>query len=472
MSEILLRKIKIEPKDDEEEKPLDNVVNLRRIKIEKEPLVKLNKRIKIEIPDEVDELENALESIRDPNESTKKRKEITESTKSKRSKPYVPPEDRGPLVVNSSSESSDSAVEAEKKIINKNLQRERLKLEKIKAKKRPAAENVLSTDDLPKDSGVPSYTPEEIENLLNHDPPMPIESGMTVDELREIQQAVNGNLKIVGSDQDKLEGLDSSERVYFRKSYKQLLEQRPPATPQQRAERVAKNPFEFEYIRQMLSRLPRDVQSRNEMKIRDMTRRAIHANTRAHEESYMCAPQENEFPCCNGDHCVGREIPVSKPFTLKAFLFENEHEKYISFHERPAEVENGERECILCMRKRVLMHFMLIRASGPERIDFNPRIPISRYRNIVDDPNEYRLEDCIASTDGRNGVLIEPVVAFKLTDYDVEIRDGILHYQQKLAYPDTNAVERKLDEAQIYDNQQPERQQKQQYQNQVEQTAY
>jgi hypothetical protein len=326
--------------------------------------------------------------------------------------------------------------------------------------------------DLPNDSGVPRYTTEEIQNMFRQDSPMPIESGMSIAELREIEQVVNGNLKIVGSDHDNLEGMHNSERVYFRKSYKQLMEQKPPATPQQRAERVAKNPFEFEYIRQMLSRLPRDVQSRNEMKIRDMTRRAIHASTRAHEESYMCAPQENEFPCCNGDDCVGRQIPVSKPFTLKAFLFENEHENFISYHERPKEVEDGERECILCMRKRVLMHFMLIRASGPERIDFNPRIPISRYRNIVDDPNEYRLEDCIASTDGRNGVLIEPVVAFKLTDYDVEIRNGILHYRQKLSYPDALASERKIDETQLYDNQQPERQQRQQYQNQVEQAAY
>jgi len=338
------------------------------------------------------------------------------------------------------SENSDSAVEAERRQLKTQREREKKNLEKRKEKKKEKTDeapvaHVLSEEIASEHS---RYSAEQIESMLKSESlAAPIEGSISHKELLEIESSI-GPVFLAGAN-DPFEDCDTNEKVFFRTSFADEQERNPPLSAKQRVQKVTRNPYEFAYIFDVMRRAPKDIQSTNALEARQAYRNVVYLNTRAHEEAYMCEAKGMEKRCCNGGECAGLLVNTASPFILKAFLFPKEHENYEQHTTLPREVEEDQRSCILCMRNFVTTRLAFLRAYGSEESRWNSSLCISKYRNLVDQPGEYRLEDCNASTSKNGEVQMDPVVRFSRSDYDHHMMNGRSYYKQKLEYPDMDA---------------------------------
>lgn len=339
-----------------------------------------------------------------------------------------------------SSENSDSAVEAERQSSKAQRVREKKVIEKRKQKKKERVDVQLDEE-----SSAPvmqahaneKFATSELERMFAEGSiAAPIEQSMSRQQLEDIEKAIGSSIMSGALGTDQLEDCTPAETLFFRQSFAEQQQQYPPVPAKQRVRGISRNPYDFAYIADVIARAPKEIQSMQDISARQLYRNVVFANSRTHEEMYMCEPRGMEKKCCNGTDCAGLMVKTRDPFILKAFLFEKEHEKYVQHTVLPQEVEDGRRACILCMRHEVTTRLTFLRAHGTDHVQWNAAVALSRYRNFYDQPGEYRLEDCNVSTSKNGQVFMEPVVRFSRSDYDLHIQDGRRCYMQKLAYPD------------------------------------
>jgi hypothetical protein len=449
------RKIKIEPVhpvDQERDQPPDPVRVRRK-----------RKKIVINIDAEPSATEDAPATSTDTPQQQQQQQQVISYA------PVRNTNSRATLeMLDKTSEDSDSAVEAERRMDKGQRQRERKAVEKRKQKKKDKTDIPVDASMFPRDDAVQRIsTPDAVLDSKA----LPFDSYISADDFDAVRSSVaasvaveaesrggggGGTAAAIGDSHQGLERLAPGEKIFFQASYSALLEHQPPADPKERAQRVAKDPYSFAYIQRLLTLLPRDMSQIDVTARRAELRTRLHTNTRQHEEAYMCEPTDLEKPCANANQCVGLRLAgvhERSRFVLKAFLFFNEHEHYEQHMQLPSEVQSGKRLCILCLRNQVNQYYAMIRAYGSETEFYNPSMAISRFRNLVDLPGEYRLEDCIVSSSDKACSLMEPVVMFKLCDYDLQTIDGKKCLRQKLDKPPPEYASRDTNEDAIYANQ-------------------
>lgn len=338
-----------------------------------------------------------------------------------------------------SSENSDSAVEAERQNSKAQRVREKKVIEKRKQKKKERVDvqlDEVSAPVMPTQANE-KFAASELERMFAEGSiAAPIEQSMSRQQLEDIEKAIGSSILSGASGTDQLDDCTPAETLFFRQSFAEQQQQHPPVPAKQRVRGISRNPYDFAYIADVIARAPKEFQSMQDISARQLYRNVVFANSRKHEEMYMCEPRGMEKKCCNGTDCAGLMVKTRDPFILKAFLFEKEHDRYVLHTVLPQEVEDGRRACILCMRHEVTTRLTFLRAHGTDHVQWNAAVALSRYRNFYDQPGEYRLEDCNVSTSKNGQVFMEPVVRFSRSDYDLHIQDGRRCYMQKLAYPD------------------------------------
>tara|TARA_B100000900_G_scaffold396477_1_gene395808 strand:+ start:6108 stop:6827 length:720 start_codon:yes stop_codon:yes gene_type:complete len=136
---------------------------------------------------------------------------------------------------------------------------------------------------------------------------------------------------------------------------------------------------------------------------------------RAYEESFLREPVQDERQCMRGTACEGLKIACDRPFILREFIYP-----------RPKSERNQQRGlCLMCRRLEIArLHFHAESSSCMTADVF-----VSDHYNIVGVPGEYRMQDCIVSTDKFTGLPM-PVVLHVRSAYEYCERDGVRHYTQ------------------------------------------
>jgi hypothetical protein len=154
---------------------------------------------------------------------------------------------------------------------------------------------------------------------------------------------------------------------------------------------------------------------------------SIPTRTRSEEDMYLRTPMEGvsyERPCCRGLECQGRFIPGAEKKTLVEFL---------TLEERAQALEGKlpkPKMCVMCSRYLIGYHHIQQR-SDLEHVKTNWLI--QNYKNEVDIPGEYILEECIMGSSTNPYGLFYPVV-IHIKNYYKQEREGDMYYYRQIGY--------------------------------------
>lgn len=126
----------------------------------------------------------------------------------------------------------------------------------------------------------------------------------------------------------------------------------------------------------------------------------IEAVPRAYEERYLYQPTGAERECIKGDACLCKEW---FGFILKEFLLPQTERDNARTGSRDAEA----RECILCLREQALFLIVMRMVNDLEP---RPDLVLQTHRNLVNEPGEYNVRDCLPLNTNRNDGLAYPIV--------------------------------------------------------------
>ena len=132
------------------------------------------------------------------------------------------------------------------------------------------------------------------------------------------------------------------------------------------------------------------------------------------------------------ENCQGNQLPqiTDNKFTLREFLLPSEDEEAKRTGQWPKE----RRLCILCKRAEIARAFINIRADG---MGVKDNVILQDYRNLVNIPGEYCLEDCILSSSHIFQGLLDPIILHVKSGYRIQILGGVRHLQQwGMKYPE------------------------------------
>jgi len=191
-------------------------------------------------------------------------------------------------------------------------------------------------------------------------------------------------------------------------------------------------PFDFPFIRAILQTAPQDTLSPEDTRHKETSRASIEVVTRDYETGYMREPVGDERQCIMAENCQGMQLPHVKEqkFTIREFLLPSEEEEWKRTRQWPKEG----RLCILCKRAEIARAFINIRADG---MGVKNCMILQDYRNLVNIPGEYKLEDCILSSSHIFQGLLDPVVLHIKSGYHVKVKEGIRHlHQWRMGYPE------------------------------------
>ena len=191
-------------------------------------------------------------------------------------------------------------------------------------------------------------------------------------------------------------------------------------------------PYDFPFIRALLQQSPEDTLSPEDTRHKETKRSTIEVVTRKYEQGYMREPIGEERKCIMGENCQCMHLPHIKDqkFICREFLLPSEEEEYKRTRQWPKEG----RLCILCKRAEIARAFINIRADG---MGVKHNNILQNYRNLVNVPGEYRLEDCILSSAHIFQGLLDPVVLHVKSGYKVKVKEGVRHLDQwRQKYPE------------------------------------
>jgi len=191
-------------------------------------------------------------------------------------------------------------------------------------------------------------------------------------------------------------------------------------------------PYDFPFIRSMVQQSPQDTLSPEDTRHKETARATIEVVTREYEERYMREINGDERQCIMGCNCQGMQLPhvTNQKFILREFLLPSEEEEAKRTRQWPKEA----RLCILCKRAEIARAFINIRADG---MGVRNNMILQDYRNMVNIPGEYRLEDCILSSSAIFQGLLDPVVLHIKSGYRVKVINGLRHLEQyRMKYPE------------------------------------
>ena len=191
-------------------------------------------------------------------------------------------------------------------------------------------------------------------------------------------------------------------------------------------------PYDFPFIRAILQLAPQDTLSPEDTRHKETARSTIEVVTREYEQRYLREPINDERPCIMCEKCQGMQLPHIKnqKFVLREFLLPSEEEQSKRTRQWPKEG----RLCILCKRAEIARAFINIRADG---MGVKNNMILQDYRNLVNIPCEYRLEDCILSSSTIFQGLLDPVVLHIKSGYRVKTIRGVRHLDQwRMKYPE------------------------------------
>ena len=191
-------------------------------------------------------------------------------------------------------------------------------------------------------------------------------------------------------------------------------------------------PYDFPFIRSMVQQAPQDTLSPEDTRHKETARANIEVVTREYEEKNLREPVGDERPCIMAENCQGMKLQHIKEnkFTLKEFLLPSEDAEAKRTRQWPKEG----RLCILCKRAEIARAFINIRADG---MGVKQNVILQDYRNLVNIPGEYRLEDCILSSASIYQGLLDPVILHIKSGYRVKTINGVRHLEQwRMKYPE------------------------------------
>jgi len=191
-------------------------------------------------------------------------------------------------------------------------------------------------------------------------------------------------------------------------------------------------PFDFPFIRAQCQQPIRESLSPEDVRHRNTVRVNIPPVPRKYEEEYLREPLRNERSCVMGDQCQGLKLAhIENPFILREFLLPSEEEEYKRSGKLPSET----RLCLMCKRSQIARAFFNIRADG---MGVKENVILQDYRNLVGQPGEYCMDDCIVSSDTIFQGLLDPIVKHIKSAYRLKDQNGIRYYEQwRYKVPDT-----------------------------------
>lgn len=244
---------------------------------------------------------------------------------------------------------------------------------------------------------------------------LPVTSKVTEEEMPELMQASQGP--------EEKPAQVVAEMTYFNQKNSDFW---------QREDLSHLRPYDFPFIRALLQVAPQDTLSPEDTRHKETARSTIEVVTRDYEQRYLREPVGNERQCIMGELCQGMQLPHVKDqkFILREFLLPSEEEQSKRTRQWPKEG----RLCILCKRAEIARAFINIRADG---MGVKNNMILQDYRNLVNVPGEYRLEDCILSSSSIFQGLLDPVVLHIKSGYRVKTIQGVRHLDQwRMKYPE------------------------------------
>ena len=199
-------------------------------------------------------------------------------------------------------------------------------------------------------------------------------------------------------------------------------------------------PFDFPYCRALLQAPPNETLSPED--IRDQKKQGININievvTRKYEEEFLKEPSKKERRCAMDSQCQGLQIPNTgnDGFILKEFLLPSEKKTL----ERSGKYPKERKLCLMCRRAEIAKLYINVRAQG---VGCRRDVILQDYRNLVGVDGEYRLRDCILSSESVYQGLLDPIVLHTKTSYRIARDDnGNRYYDQWKLKPPTFLVKR------------------------------
>tara|TARA_E500000331_G_scaffold280358_1_gene273585 strand:- start:86 stop:1021 length:936 start_codon:yes stop_codon:yes gene_type:complete len=249
---------------------------------------------------------------------------------------------------------------------------------------------------------------------------LPVTSNVSEEDFRELMEAApTPSIKNPQTNTPQV----VAEQLYFNRQNSDFW---------QRDDLSHLRPYDFPYIRSMVQQAPQDTLSPEDTRHKETARAKIEVVTREYEEKNLREPVGDERPCIMAENCQGMQLPHVKEqkFVLKEFLLPTENEEAKRTRTWPKEG----RLCILCKRAEIARAFINIRADG---MGVKQNMILQDYRNIVNIPGEYRLDDCILSSATIFQGLLDPVVLHIKSAYRVKTINGVRHLDQwRMKYPE------------------------------------
>ncbi len=246
---------------------------------------------------------------------------------------------------------------------------------------------------------------------------LPVVSQVSEEEIPELMQAAPAPSEVQQPAQVV------AEQLYFNRQNSDFW---------QRDDLSHLRPYDFPFIRSMVQQAPQDTLSPEDTRHKETARATIEVVTREYEERYMREVNGDERQCIMGANCQGMQLPhvTNQKFILREFLLPSEEEEAKRTRQWPKE----SRLCILCKRAEIARAFINIRADG---MGVRNNMILQDYRNLVNIPGEYRLDDCILSSSTIFQGLLDPVVLHIKSGYRVKVINGLRHLEQyRMKYPE------------------------------------
>lgn len=174
-----------------------------------------------------------------------------------------------------------------------------------------------------------------------------------------------------------------------------------------------RNAFKYPFIMDKIQLKPEDCFETNRLSHKDFARDKIEVVNRSYDEDYYREPVGSERYCVMKDKCIATKIPCpgKKKMILREWFLPSYYEEIKKTQCWPSNIS----ECILCMLTQTAKFYFKTKASHMG-IKANAQIPLFMHKVGIE--GEYRIEDCIGTTEKKFLGLWGPVLLVKLNNLE------------------------------------------------------